>query len=146
MVNLAFTSRLLSNAYFSGSSATTKLQKRQTTSIPSSSSSGSTLVSSVKATATQSNGCVQCPTVKCPDCGDNFYCVMTSLTCNQCPITYCARKSALSSSTSTSHKSDKGAIAGGVVGGVVGGILIVALIIFYVRRSKKRNAYERKFT
>lgn len=143
MVNLAFASRLLTDVYSSGSSTTTKLQKRHTTSMSSSSSSESTLVSSVKATATQSNGCVECPTVKCPDCGDNFYCVMTSLTCTQCPITYCARKSVLSSSTSTSHKSNKGAIAGGVVGGVVGGILIIALIIYYFRRSKKRNAYER---
>ncbi|SGZ39216.1 uncharacterized protein HGUI_01416 [Hanseniaspora guilliermondii] len=99
--------------------------------------SSSTLISSVKATSTQSNGCVVCPSVKCPDCGDNYYCVMTSLTCTQCPITYCARKSVLSSTTT--HKSNTGAIAGGVVGGVVGGFLIVAFIIYFFRRSKKRN-------
>lgn len=135
MVNLAFTKRALSSVY-SFEDKTSKWVKRGTTSA--SSSSESTLISSVKATSTQSNGCVSCPTVKCPDCGDNYYCVMTSLTCTQCPITYCARNSVLSSSKS--HKSNKGAIAGGVVGGVVGGLLIVAFIIYFFRRSKKRNS------
>ena len=142
MVNLAFSSNFVSEIYSSESSAS-KLQKRQTTAI--SSSAGSSLVSSVKATATQANGCVECPSVSCPDCGDNYYCVKTTLTCTQCPITYCVKKQTLpSSSTSTSHKSNKGAIAGGVVGGVIGGVLIISLIIYYFRRSKKRNAYERR--
>lgn len=135
MANLEFTKGALASLY-SLENETTKLMKRGTASA--SSSSKSTLISSVKATSTQSNGCVSCPAVKCPDCGDNYYCVMTSLTCTQCPITYCARKSVLSSSTS--HKSNKGAIAGGVVGGVVGGLLIVAFIIYYFRRSKKKNS------
>ncbi|KAL6931611.1 hypothetical protein ACO0R3_003076 [Hanseniaspora guilliermondii] len=134
MVNLEFTRKALSSIY-SLEKKNSNLMKRGTTST--SLLSSSTLISSVKATSTQSNGCVVCPSVKCPDCGDNYYCVMTSLTCTQCPITYCARKSVLSSTTT--HKSNTGAIAGGVVGGVVGGFLIVAFIIYFFRRSKKRN-------
>ncbi|XBW36542.1 hypothetical protein QEN19_002118 [Hanseniaspora menglaensis] len=104
----------------------------------------SSTVSTVKPTATQSNGCVSCPDVSCPDCGDNYYCVMTSLTCSKCPITYCLKKSSVSSSTKTNHKSSKGAIAGGIVGGVVGGLLILAVIIIFFKKNKKRAQEERR--
>ena len=50
--------------------------------------------STVASVETDSNGCVICEgTVNCPDCADDEYCIMTSLTCNSCPYTYCVPRS-----------------------------------------------------
>ncbi|OBA26323.1 hypothetical protein HANVADRAFT_53197 [Hanseniaspora valbyensis NRRL Y-1626] len=151
MVNLGITRALYTSFFEEKSSYLLALNKRDdtTTSFSSSSSSssngGSSITSSASATSTMSDGCVSCPTVSCPDCGDNYYCVMTSLTCTSCPITYCVKKSTTTTTTSTSsHKTNVGAIAGGVVGGVVGGLLVIAAIVYFFRRNKKKADLERR--
>lgn len=122
------------------------LNRRDVASSSTSEVEGTSTASSVSPTATKSDGCVSCPTVKCPDCGDNFYCVMTSLTCTKCPITYCVKKTGTDSQSSSTvdHKTSKGAIAGGVVGGVVGALIVAAIIIYFFKRSKKRAEKERR--
>lgn len=113
----------------------------------SSSSSSSTVAS-----ASASSGCVQCGQAPaCPQCADNEYCVLTELTCNQCPTTSCVTKSGSSSnslnsstSNSTGTSSDTGKIVGGVVGGVVGGLVVFAVVIFFIyRRYWKKKLKER---
>lgn len=126
--------------------------------------------STIASLETGSNGCVICEgTVKCPVCAADEYCVMTSLTCNSCPYTYCAPKSnstannVLYNSTSgngttglnfgtvsknstsrnaTIHKI-QGAVAGGVIGFVC--FLLVIWYSFYWRK-KKRLAKARTFS
>lgn len=148
MVNLDITRNLYTSFFEEKSSYLLALNKRDDTTTSSSSSSsngGSSITSSVSATSTMSDGCVSCPTVSCPDCGDNYYCVMTSLTCTSCPITYCVKRSTSDTTTSTSsHKTNVGAIAGGVVGGVVGGLLVIAAIVYFFRRNKKKAELERR--
>ncbi|KAL6927822.1 hypothetical protein ACO0SA_004445 [Hanseniaspora valbyensis] len=146
MVNLDITRNLYTSFFEEKSSYLLALNKRDdtTTSSSSSSNGGSSITSSVSATSTMSDGCVSCPTVSCPDCGDNYYCVMTSLTCTSCPITYCVKRSTSSTTSTSSHKTNVGAIAGGVVGGVVGGLLVIAAIVYFFRRNKKKAELERR--
>ena len=124
-----------------------KLRKRAT-GTSSLASSSTKIFSSATATATGTNGCVECPTVECPECGSNYYCVLTSLTCTQCPLTYCALKPSTTDSSSSASASDSnhngkknvGAIAGGVVGGVGGAIVIfLGLYFFYYKKYYSKN-------
>lgn len=126
-------------------------------------SSTSTNNDTSEVTATASDGCVQCEPVKCPTCAEDEYCVMTSLTCYKCPITYCNKNtddsgliSSLNNDTAVSNttnatnnvyvasKSVNSGKLGGIIGGSVGGCLfaIVVLILFW-QRYKKRNQKER---
>lgn len=107
---------------------------------------------------TKSDGCVKCEgTVKCPVCGENEYCVMTSLTCQSCPYTYCApttnqtlsgllshsgNHTASSSANNNNNKAPVSKIVGGVVGTVVGLVLII-MVAWYSFYLKKRNALAR---
>ena len=44
------------------------------------------------------DGCVICTeTAECPVCAEDEYCMMTAMTCDRCPITYCAKKSVTAS-------------------------------------------------
>ncbi|CAL9736617.1 protein Opy2p [Monosporozyma servazzii] len=102
---------------------------------------------------TKSDGCVKCEgTVKCPVCGENEYCVMTSLTCQSCPYTYCApttnqtlsgllSHSSNTTSITSTHNNDTTVhkIVGGVIGTVAGLVLIV-LLVWYSFYLRKRNA------
>ncbi|KAH3902986.1 Opy2p SCDLUD_000588 [Saccharomycodes ludwigii] len=111
-----------------------------------------TIVSSVIPTGTSSNGCVECPsTLECPICSSDEYCVMSALTCEECPTVYCAKKdgsdndyysssadatastsdataasstSAISgTSTSGSSSHSKNGNDGAKIGGIVGGVV-----------------------
>lgn len=103
------------------------------------------------------NGCVSCDNnVSCPKCADDEYCVTTSLTCTQCPRTYCEKKASSSSgggsspasssliaspSSSSSSSSNKvGPIVGGVVGGVAGVLIIAVLAFMYYRYYKRKRS------
>lgn len=146
MANLDFSSVYDSLVFDDGLLNPNTLNKKNVVTSSTTETEGTSTTSSVNPTATKSDGCVSCPTVKCPDCGDNYYCVMTSLTCTKCPITYCVKKVGVisPSSSSADHKKNKGAIAGGVVGGVVGALLVAALIVYFFKRSKKRAEKERR--
>ena len=44
------------------------------------------------------DGCVICTeTAECPVCAEDEYCMMTAMTCDRCPTTYCAKKSVTAS-------------------------------------------------
>lgn len=103
------------------------------------------------------NGCVSCDNnVSCPKCADDEYCVTTSLTCTQCPRTYCEKKASSSSdggsspasssliaspSSSSSSSSNKvGPIVGGVVGGVAAVLIIAVLAFMYYRYYKRKRS------
>ncbi|SCV04584.1 LANO_0G11100g1_1 [Lachancea nothofagi CBS 11611] len=122
------------------------------------SASGSQSSSSAEATSAGS-GCVTCTgTPACPVCADDEQCALSLLRCDQCPQTYCAKKSgslvsssgsssaasATSSSSSSKSQNNSGKI-GGIVGGVVGGIaVIVVLLLIYLyskywRKNRARN-------
>lgn len=84
--------------------------------------------------------CVSCPDYPlCPICQSDEYCVMTSLTCGQCPITYCAKRSSnselsfpsSSNSTSPYFKNNKLPV-GGIVGGVIGGVIFFSGLLFLI--------------
>lgn len=94
-----------------------------------------------------SDGCVSCgPSPECPACGDDEYCVVTTLTCTQCPTTHCAPRSssqfsALSNSTANSTTSALTStsqsnnhvtriVVGSVIGGLAGLVLLVALLVY----------------
>lgn len=125
--------------------------------------------STVISIQTDSNGCVICEgTVNCPDCADDEYCVMTSLTCTSCPYTYCVPKNdgsvsgVLTNSTlgngttrglnfsdvnknSTSHYGTVHKIQGAVVGTVIGFVCIMLIIWYsFYWRKKKRLAKARE--
>ncbi|GMM58411.1 Opy2 protein [Maudiozyma humilis] len=94
-----------------------------------------------------SDGCVSCgPSPECPACGDDEYCVVTTLTCTQCPTTHCAPRSssqfsalsnstanattsALTSPTSSSNHTTR-IVVGSVIGGLAGLVLLVALLVY----------------
>ncbi|SCU82259.1 LADA_0C04060g1_1 [Lachancea dasiensis] len=118
--------------------------------------------SSASAAATSAgSGCVTCTgTPACPSCASDEQCVLSLLSCTQCPKTYCAKKngslgsssasavvvsSGASSSSSGSGSSNNSAKIGGIVGGVVGGIalIVILLLIFlymkYWRKNRARN-------
>ena len=111
------------------------------------------------------DGCVVCPTsVACPTCAEDENCVLTALTCDTCPYTYCAKKSSLaigslsgvdangnalnatnsSGSSTNSHKGRvniPGIVSGSVVGFLV---LVLVLVIVYFWKRRKRFAREGK--
>lgn len=133
--------------------------------IPSGTSSTSIMSSQTsEIISTTSDGCVKCEgTVKCPVCGPNEYCVMTSLTCNSCPSTYCATRNnqtlsgllnngTLNNGTSNNsnnnntvstnlnnHNLTVHKIVGGVVGSVLG-LIVIIMIVWYSFYVRKRNA------
>ena len=104
-------------------------------------------------TTTSSDGCVVCPTTPaCPSCADDEYCVMTSLTCNKCPTTYCSPRSSgqfssLNNSTSiTSSNSTNGnghitkVVVGSVIGGIAGLLLLVMIFVYqWYWKPRRRN-------
>ncbi|CCE61425.1 hypothetical protein TPHA_0A03480 [Tetrapisispora phaffii CBS 4417] len=110
--------------------------------------------SEASAQATSSDGCVVCSSdVTCPNCAEGYYCVLTALTCYECPTTYCelSTNSESSNSTSSSTSSsdqNSGRITGAIVGSVVGGVLIIIGIVMYffytkfwkLRRETKFNS------
>lgn len=111
-----------------------------------------TTTSSNSATTSAGSGCVTCTgDVACPVCDDDEYCVLTLLTCSECPRTYCAKKSSSalqsnsSSTTSGSSSHSSSAKVGGIVGGVVGGVaaLAIALLLYlylkYWSKGKRRT-------
>lgn len=114
----------------------------------------SSTVSSNSTVSSSTDGCVECSnnSTTCPVCEDDEYCVTTSLTCSECPRTYCAKKSTTSSgaaststvgssSSSSSSSTKVGAIVGGVVGGVAFLAVLVALGLFYYKYyTRKRSA------
>jgi len=112
---------------------------------------------------TSSDGCVLCPTTPaCPTCADDEYCVMTSITCDKCPTTYCSPRSSsqfssLNNSTSTTSSNNSSGNDGGtshvtkiVVGSVIGGIaalliLVTALVYqWYWKPRRKHNQLQLK--
>ncbi|CAI4925680.1 ANL_collapsed_G0057450.mRNA.1.CDS.1 [Saccharomyces cerevisiae] len=104
-----------------------------------SSSLSSTATSSTSATR-GSDGCVVCDsTASCPVCASGEYCVMTSLTCDKCPSTYCAKQSdsqlsslsSSSSSSSSSNSNEKTSLIVGFTVGIVGGAMLIALVALY---------------
>ena len=110
-------------------------------------------------TTTSSDGCVVCPTTpSCPTCADDEYCVMTSLTCNKCPTTYCSPRSSgqfnsLNNSTSiSSSNSGNGnghitkVVVGSVIGGIAGLLIIVMILIYqwYWKPRRRRNKLQLK--
>ncbi|KAG0659027.1 hypothetical protein C6P45_002048 [Maudiozyma exigua] len=104
-------------------------------------------------TTTSSDGCVVCPTTPaCPSCADDEYCVMTSLTCNKCPTTYCSPRSSgqfssLNNSTSsTLSNSTNGnshitkVVVGSVIGGIAGLLLLVMIFVYqWYWKPRRRN-------
>lgn len=89
------------------------------------------------------DGCVVCGTVaSCPDCGSGEYCVMTSLTCDSCSYTYCAKQSTSqltglnsTSTSSSSHSSNKNGEIIGVTLGVIGGVVVIVLVtLFFINK------------
>ncbi|CAI4054950.1 hypothetical protein SUVZ_16G3510 [Saccharomyces uvarum] len=105
--------------------------------------SGSTATTSTSA-ARGSDGCVVCGSVaSCPDCGSGEYCVMTSLTCDSCSYTYCAKQSNSqlsglnsTSTSSSSHSSNKNGEIIGVTLGVIGGVVVIVLVtLFFINRK-----------
>ena len=125
--------------------------------------------STVASVETDSNGCVICEgTVNCPDCADDEYCIMTSLTCNSCPYTYCVPRSnssingVLTNSTSGNETTGLGSsgfdknskshyvtihkIQGAVVGSVIGFVCIMLICWYsFYWRKKKKLAKAREF-
>ncbi|CCF59493.1 hypothetical protein KAFR_0H00830 [Kazachstania africana CBS 2517] len=98
-------------------------------------------------TSSSGDSCVVCTdSVSCPTCGENEYCVMTALTCNECPTTYCATKSSSSldtlsnstttstsaSSTSRSSSTSKTNNNPKIIGGVFGGIFGISLVVLFL--------------
>lgn len=128
-----------------------------TTTLSRLTSSGSNTASSASSSASgisSGGGCVSCPdSPSCPVCASDEYCIQTSLTCEQCPTTYCAKKTLSSNSTSSSNSSSStssqnktggssSAKVGGIVGGVVGGVIviaIIALLYFYFKYWRKNR-------
>lgn len=110
-------------------------------------------------TTTSSDGCVICPTTPaCPICADDEYCVMTSLTCNKCPTTYCSPRSSgqfnsLNNSTSISSSNNGSGnahitkvVVGSVIGGIAGLLIIVMILIYqwYWKPRRRRNKLQLK--
>lgn len=109
-----------------------------------------------------SDGCVVCPTAPaCPDCAADENCVLTALTCDSCPYTYCAKKTSSSISMLSSVDANGMAInssnatatvkgktrshvhVGGLVSGVVVGSVVafaILLVLYYWRRHKRLGA------
>ena len=108
--------------------------------------------------STSSDGCVSCgPSPECPKCGDDEYCVVTTLTCTQCPTTHCAPRSssqfsALSNSTANTTSATSTSlgnsgngrvtriVVGSVIGGLAGLVLLVALLVYqWYWKARQRN-------
>lgn len=113
----------------------------------------SSTATSTSMQSTDSDGCVVClGNVNCPTCAEDEYCVLTALTCDSCPSTYCAKNSGttLSNSTSTSTSS----LSSGyhktvsiVVGSVVAGVAVIfvlVLMLLYKKVWKPRRDAERR--
>ncbi|QHS76795.1 Opy2p [Saccharomyces paradoxus] len=115
--------------------------KMSSTSKASTSSSLSSTATSSTSAARGSDGCVVCESVapSCPVCASGEYCVMTSLTCDKCPSTYCAKQSdsqlsslsTSSSSSSSSNSNGKTSLIVGFTVGIVGGAMLIVLVALY---------------
>ncbi|EJS41353.1 opy2p [Saccharomyces arboricola H-6] len=113
----------------------------------------STATSSTSA-ARGSDGCVICNSVaSCPVCASGEYCVMTSLTCDSCSYTYCAKQSdsqlssLTSSSASASSSSGSSGKSGKIIGftvGIVGGVMLIVLVsLFFINKKYWRPKRQR---
>lgn len=101
--------------------------------------------------STSSDDCVVCPsTPACPTCADDEYCVMTSLTCEQCPTTFCSTKtssqySSLNNSTTTSSSTNGSnnhvmrIVVGSAIGGIIALFLLAGLLIYQYYWKPRRN-------